>query len=112
MFVLAGTGVFYGVLALPGTFEARDWYIGVNVLAMGIGGIWGLIAAAVRLANPAPVLASRQTARRFAMAGIAAGAYPAIQTIVQAAAGWSLIMLIPPIVGLVLLLATSPFRQQ
>ena len=91
MFMLAGTGIWFGVIALPGIFGARDWYVGVNVLAIGIGDIWGLIAAAVRLANPAPVLATRQTARKFAMAGllagIASGAYPAIQTMVQAVAG-------------------------
>jgi hypothetical protein len=107
---MALTGIVFGAASIAAAFGRGDWAVATYPIAMGIGGVWGLIAAAVRLSNPASALAKRQTARRFAVvglvAGLLAGAYPALQTFSQAASGWLIFIWIPQIIGMVLLLAT------
>lgn len=109
----------FGAVGLMSYGPSHDsgfpWFLIVSFL-MGLGGMFGLVGAAIRLANKSDSLARSRLQWRLAtiglIAGLLANAYPAIASIGEATFPWSLLFWVTLLLGVFLLLSTISIRPE
>lgn len=107
-FLLSFSGIVYGGYML---FRVDDFGIAISALAtfaMGMCGIFGILGAAIRLANRATLLANENLRRRTAKTGLFAGVFVSLFPLKAALSGspWNLLLVTPFCIGVTILIGT------
>jgi hypothetical protein len=104
------TGFLFGVAGFTTAVNHGDLGFLAGVLALASAGLFGLIAAAVRLANTTDSASWTRGRHRFTLAGLIAGLLAALGPATMAFSAplstWTVLLLAPLCLGMVLLLAT------